>query len=129
LATAPEPAEPAPPRTPRRPAPVAAQPKPEPAALPPVQAAEPERPPVQTIVPADAQKRLQDAAQAAKREARQVLNQMKARRLNSHDRDTMNYIASFVTQSDQAESRGDMTQAAALAQRALALARGWQSGR
>ena len=91
-------------------------------------APEPERPPVQTIVPADEQKRLQEAAQAAKREARQALNQMASRRLSSHDRDTMKYILGFVNQSDQAEARGDMRQAAALAQRAQALARGWQSG-
>lgn len=142
LVTAPEPAEPAPPRTTRRPASVASQPKPEPAQQqpaaqappqPPTQAAEPERPPVQTIVPADEQKRLQEIAQAAKREAKQALNQMAgqmaAHKLNSHDQNTMKYITFYVNQSDQAELHGDMPQAAALAQRAQALARGWQGGR
>ncbi len=85
------------------------------------------------MVPADEQKRLQEAAQAAKREARQVLNKMAgmdaAHRLNSHGQATMKYILSFVNQSDEAEKRGDMPQAAALAQRAQALARGWLSGR
>jgi hypothetical protein len=132
LVVAPAPAEPAPQRTQRRSAPAPAPPKPEPAqqqpAQPPAPAAEPERPPVQIIVPADEQKRLQETAQAAKKEALQVLNQM-GRRLNSHDQATKNYILSFVKQSDEAEQRGDMLQAAALAQRAQALARGWQSGR
>jgi hypothetical protein len=134
LATAPAPEQPAPapppnPRPVRRPAP-STQARPE--TQPPAQATqppEPERPPVLAIVPAAEQKQLQDSAQTSKREANQVLAQMRGRTLTPAQRDYVQRIRSFVNQSDQAEQRGDMRQASALAERARALARELQSGK
>ncbi len=136
LATAPpeQPVETPPAQRPRRPAPSPAparaesQPPPDQTpAQPP--AAEPERPPVQAIVPAGDLKRLQDSAQARRREARQALAQAQTRRLNQQEQDLIKRIDSFLTQSDQAEARGDMRQADALAERAQVLARGLAGGR
>jgi hypothetical protein len=98
-------------RPPRRAAPANA-----PAALP----AEPERPPVQEILNPAESKRLQDLAGAHKREIRQWLTPARARRLNQ---DTVSRIQSFLKASDDAENRGDMRQANALAERALILLR------
>ena len=81
------------------------------------------------MVPAAEQKQLQDAAQASKREANLVLAQMRGRALSASQRDSVQRIRSFVNQSDQAEQRGDMRQASALAERARALARELQSGK
>jgi hypothetical protein len=83
---------------------------------------------VQAIVPADQQKRLQESAQARKREVRQLLSQMPTAR-NAQRRDLRRRAEMFLNQSDQAEQRGDMLQADSLAERALALARELQSGR
>jgi hypothetical protein len=116
-----QPAEaPAAPRPARRPAtPAAAQP-----AQPPEQ-----RPAVQAILPAQERKRLRDSAQARKREVRTTLARIAGRSLSAGDRDLVKRIEFFLAQSDQAEQRGDMSQADAFAQRAQDLARGWQGGR
>lgn len=122
------------PRTPqRRPGPVAGPPKPEavpvqaqaPAAPPP----EVERPPIQEILPDAERKRLQDAAATRKREIRKVLDQAAARRLNANERALISRIQSFLQLSDEAETRGDMRQADALAERAQVLIKELQSGR
>jgi hypothetical protein len=83
---------------------------------------------VQAIVPADQQRRLQESAQARKREVRQLLSQMPLAR-NAQKRDLRRRAEMFLNQSDQAEQRGDMLQADSLAERTLALARELQSGR
>jgi hypothetical protein len=88
-----------------------------------------ERPAIQAIVPAEEQKKLRDSAEARKREVRATLNRMSARSLSATDQDLMKRIQFFVVQSDDAEKRGDMSQADAFAQRAQDLARGWQNGR
>lgn len=125
------------PRIPRRaPGPVAGPPKPP--DTPPVQAqtpppapatAEPERPRVQEIVPAAELKRLQEAAQARKREIRKALEEAQAHRLSSPQRALVPRIQSFLQLSDDAEVRGDMRQADALAERAQVLARELQGVR
>ena len=104
------------------------QPKPE-VAGPPVQSAEPERPPIQEIVPPDERKRHQDSAASQKREIRQLLEQTKARRLTAEQGRVVKRITSFLTQSDDAEKRGDMRQADALAERGLVLARELAGGK
>ncbi len=121
----PEAAEPATaPKPVRRTATAAATPKPEvAAAAPAAQPAEPERPPIQEIVPADELKRYQDSADSHKREIRQLLTQAKAHRLNTEQNKVVKRIQTFLAQSDDAAKRGDMRQADALAERGLVLAR------
>ena len=88
-----------------------------------------QRPAVQAIVSAEEQKRLKDSAEARKREVRAVLARIGGRSLSASDQDLVKRIEFFLNQSDQAERSGDMSQADAFAQRAQALARGWQGGR
>jgi hypothetical protein len=134
LETAPPPVEsPAEPRAPRRPTgPVAAPARVE---APPVQAqtppaatpeAEP-RPTVQEIVSPAELKRLQDSADARKQEIRKVLEQQ-PKGLSRDQREIVTRIQSFVQLSDEAEKRGDMRQADALAERGQLLVRELQSG-
>jgi hypothetical protein len=115
--------QPAAPKPVRRTTTVTPPPKPEvvgPAAQP---AAEPERPPIQEIVPEDERRRFQESADARKRETRQLVEQARAHRLNTDQKKMVTRIQSFVTQSDDAEKHGDMRQADALAERALVLAK------
>ena len=116
--------------------PPAAAPKPEtpppspPPANPPTPAAAPEpNPRIQEIVPPTEQKRLQDLAEARKKESRQLLEQAGARRLNRREAGLKRSIESFLKLCDQAETKGDMRQAADYADRALTLAKDLQSGR
>jgi hypothetical protein len=87
-------------------------------------AAEPERAPIQEIVPADERRRYQESADASKKEIRQLVEHAKAHRLNTDQRKMVTRIQTFLTQSDDAEKRGDMRQADALAERGLVLAKG-----
>ena len=126
-----------PPRVPRR-APVAGPPKPEqapvqtqtptPAAAAPP-AAEPERPPIQEILPAAELKKLQESADARKRDIRRVLEQVGSQRLNGTQREKVERIRSFLKASDEAESHNDMRQAEQLAEKAQTLVGELQSGR
>jgi hypothetical protein len=86
-------------------------------------------PPIQEIVPVNEQRRLQDLAGARKREIRQLLEQASARHLNRRETGLKKTIESYLKLSDQAETKGDMRQAADLAERALTLAKDLQSGR
>jgi hypothetical protein len=109
---------------PRRPA--ATAPKPEPAAPPvivPPPAAEPERPPIQEVVPPGDLKRFQEDAERAKAEIRKYIDQVQAHQLSRRQRGLLDRVNSFVKQSDDAQNRGDMRQARELAGRALVLAR------
>lgn len=121
-------------RTPAGPPPVPA-PKTEPApATPPPAAAPPAAPPepstrIQEIVPATEQKRLQELADGRRRESRQLLDQTAGRRLTRHQTSVKKTVESFLKASEQAEAKGDMRQAADLADRALTLAKDLQSGR
>ena len=115
----------------RRPAPaVGAQPVAPPAQPPAAPVEAPiERAAIQAIVPAQEQKRLNDSADARKKGVRATLAKMTGRRLSADDQDLVKRIQFFLAQSDQAERRGDMSEADVFAQRAQDLARGWQSGK
>jgi hypothetical protein len=93
----------------------------------PVPEAEP-RPAVQEIVSPVELKRLQDSADARKQEIRKVLEQAQPKGLSREQREIVTRIQSFVQLSDEAEKRGDMRQADALAERGQLLARELQSG-
>jgi hypothetical protein len=112
------------------PPPIAA-PKPTENAAPagPAAAEVPDRPPLQEIVPAGELKQLQEAASARKREVRQLLERLHGRRLNRHEQGIRANVESFVRLSDEAEAKGDMRQASALAERAWILAKDLESGR
>jgi len=106
----------------------AAQTQPQPQAqTPPVVEAPAERPAIQAVVPAAEIKKLKDSADARKRDVRAILARMNSRRLSAADQDLVKRIEFFLSQSDDAEKRGDMSQADAFAQRAQDLAKGWQS--
>lgn len=121
---------------PRRAGPVAGPPKPEtapaqviqdqPAAT---QPPKPARPPLQEILPAAELKKLQDSADARKREIRKVLDQMRNRRLNARQQDEVSRIRSFLQLSDKAEAENDIRRADALAERAEVLVGELKNGR
>jgi hypothetical protein len=85
--------------------------------------AEPERPPLQEILPGPERQRLLDEATARKTEARQLVEQARRRHLTRQQSNLVDRIQSFIKQADDAERRGDMRQASELAERALVLAR------
>lgn len=105
-------------------------PKPEVSTIPPVAPppAEPSKP-IQEIVPPEEQKRLQEAADAKKRDTRQALEQIGRRQLNRQDAATKRAIESYLRLSDQAEANGDMRQASEIAERAWVLAKELQGAR
>ena len=109
-------------------------PKPEtavtpPPATPPAAAPQPEsNPRIQELVPPTEQKHLQDLAEARKKETRQLLDQAATRRLNRHEAGLKKTIESFLKLCDEAEGKGDMRQAAELADRALTFAKDLQNG-
>ncbi len=124
---------PAEPRAPRRPAgPVAAPARAEtpppqtPPAAPAVEAEQ--RPTVGEIVAPGELKRLQDSADGRKQEIRKVLDQAQARGLSRDQREIVTRVQSFVQLSDEAEKRGDMRNADALAERGQLLVRELQNG-
>jgi outer membrane biosynthesis protein TonB len=123
---APEKAEQTPaPKPPRR---VVTTPKPEPEqpAAPttpaPATSQQDKQPAIQPILNAEEQKRLQDAILARRHEIDDVLARTKGH-LSAHDKTLVERIHSFLELSDNAEKRGDYTQADALSERALILAR------
>jgi hypothetical protein len=115
---------PAKPATPKRP-PNAVTVTPPPAAQP----AEPPRPPIQEMISLTELKRLQDQVQARRKEVAQILDQVGRRHLSREQEVARNNIRNFLTLSDEAEKRGDMRQADALAERAQLLARDLQNGK
>ena len=129
-----EPVEtPAPPRPARRSVPAPPKPAEPPVTQaqtpPPVPAApaEPERPALQEILPPAESKRLQESAINRKREIKRVLDQ--TRPVSDSQRALVARIRTFVQQSDEAEGRGEMRLADALAERAQVLVRELQGGR
>jgi hypothetical protein len=105
-----------------------AAPKPEPVppppvAAPPAAAVEPERMPLQEVLPPNELKRLQDEATGRKNEAHRLVEQARRRRLTRQQIGIVERIQSFIKQADDAERRGDMRQASELAERAVVLAR------
>src|ERR1019366_6810488 len=115
----------APPRS-RRANPAVSQPAPTPpaAAGPPPDTRET----VEEIVPAAELKRLLEDAQARRREANQILEQL-GRRLSGAQQNVAATIRSFLALSDEAEKRNDLRQADSLAERAQILAKELQSGK
>jgi len=85
--------------------------------------AEPVREPIQDIVPPDEKRRYQESADASKREIQRLLEQVRAHRLTTDQKKILTRVHTFVAQSDDAEKRGDMRQADALAERGLLLAK------
>jgi hypothetical protein len=87
------------------------------------QTVEPERPKIQEALSPTEIKRLQDEADSTKREVKQRIDSIQVHRLNRQQGILVKRIRTFVDQSDDAQRRGDMRQAAELAQRALVLAK------
>ena len=83
---------------------------------------------MQEIVPASESNRLRESAEARKQEIRKTLEQAQARPLSRDQRAVFSRIQTFLQQSDDAQKKGDMRQADALAQRAQVLARELQNG-
>jgi hypothetical protein len=70
----------------------------------------------------DEQKHIQSAIETRKREIGEKLGRAKGRS-SSHDQLLVDRIKTFLAQCDEAEGRGDYSQADALSERALILAR------
>jgi hypothetical protein len=121
----PPPAAAAPARSRR--APAASQPAatPAPAATPPPEPRET----VQEIVSPDEVKRLQEQAQARRREVTRILGQLGRRASTGGRQNVAATIRSFLALSEEAEKHNDMRQADALAERAQILAKELQSGK
>jgi hypothetical protein len=88
----------------------------------PVVTTEPERAPVEEILPANEQRKLMVSVAEKRKEARELLGNLKGG-LNSRQNYNVGRARLFLTQSDEAEKRGDVRQAEALAELALVLAR------
>ncbi len=86
-------------------------------------------PPIQEIVPAAEVKRLQEQAQARRRDVQQILDQLSRRQLGTAQRDVVTTINSLLLSSSDAEKRGDMKTADSLADRAQVLARDLINGK
>jgi hypothetical protein len=92
-----------------------------PPAAPPAPTAE-EPAPFQPILSGEEKKRIQDAIGARRHEIDDLLTRAK-RHLTDHDKTLVERITSFLNLSAEAAQRGDFTQADALSERALILAR------
>jgi hypothetical protein len=122
--SAPEkPETPPPARAARRTAPPATkqepEAEPEPPSTPVVQ--EP-APPIQPILSADDQNRIRASIDTRKKEIAETLRRAN-RRLSTHDKTLVERIRSFLAQCDEAEKRGDLSQADTLSERAAVLAK------
>jgi hypothetical protein len=108
----------------------AAPPKPEtaPPVAPPPVVVEAPRPPIQEVVPAAEQKRLQDSAHARKRQIIRWLDTRGRKGFNQQQQGIVDRIRAFLKDSDAAEHRGDMREADAIAEHAQILLRELQNG-
>jgi hypothetical protein len=84
---------------------------------------------VREIVPPDELKKLQESAEARKREVGQLMAQIHNRRLTSREQEVVDRVESFLKLSSQAQERGDIRQASVLLEHAWVLARDLRSGR
>jgi hypothetical protein len=98
-------------------------------AAPAAQPPEPARVEIQEVISPVELRRLLDQAQARRKEANQILEQLKKRRLARGQQNVVTSIRSFLTLSEEAEKRNDMRQADALAERAQLLARDLLNGK
>jgi len=110
------------PRAVRRSAAGPPKPEPEPETEAPPTPAVQEQAPIQPILSGDEQKHIQSAIETRKREIGEKLGRAKGRS-SSHDQLLVDRIKTFLAQCDEAEGRGDYSQADALSERALILAR------
>ena len=121
----PAPPPPAPPKPVTRPAPSRSSGTPvrvEPPPPAPSTPAEGERPPISELTPPTELRRLQEETDARRREVMQLVRSIPKSR-QRRQQDSMERIAAFLKQAQEAEARNDMRQASELAQRALVLAR------
>jgi DedD protein len=95
-----------------------------PAATPPAE----ERPRLQPILPPEEVRRIQETIASRNREIHERLSQVRTRQ-GSAEESMVGRIRSLVSLSDEAAKRGDMTQADALSEKALVLARGLEIGK
>jgi hypothetical protein len=119
------------PARPEPPAPVAATPAATQATAPqpaPPAEGEPRGQVLQEILPPEELKRLQDSVAARKQDVHRVLDPALTRKLNAQQAAAISRIQSFLTQSEEAEKRGDWRQADTLGERAQILARELQGG-
>jgi hypothetical protein len=86
-------------------------------------------PQIQEIVPVAEAKRLQEQAQAKRRDVQQMLDQLARRQLNTAQKGTITLINSSLASSVDAERRGDMKLADALAGNAQILAKDLLNGK
>jgi hypothetical protein len=93
--------------------------EPEPPSTPVVQ--EP-APPIQPILSADDQNRIRASIDTRKKEIAETLRRIQ-KRLSTHDKTLVEHIRSFLAQCDEAEKRGDLSQADTLSERAAVLAK------
>ncbi len=107
-----------------------APPKPEaaPPAPAPTPTVEPPRQPIQEMVPQNEQKQLQDSAEGRRKVVQQWLDGLGQKRMTRHQQTTVLRMRAFLKDSEEAEARGDMRQADALAERAQILLRELQNG-
>ncbi len=87
---------------------------------PPVQAVT-EQAPIQPILGGEEQKKIKGIIEGRKREISDRMNRAKAH-LSPHDKSLVDRIESFLQQCEQAEQRGDYSQADSLSERAVVLA-------
>jgi hypothetical protein len=87
------------------------------------QPAEPGPPRIQDELSSDEINRLREEADNTKREVKQRIDSLPTHRLNRQQNILVKRIRTFIDQSADAQKRGDMRQAAELAQRALVLAK------
>jgi hypothetical protein len=125
-----------PPPVPPKPAPPPAKQRasaPKPSEPPPAPDPEivPSRPPIQEILPPDAQKRLQDSVLKHRAEIRTLVVQAQqgGHRLTANQKSTLGKIEQFMKQSEQAEKTGDIRSADEFAEKANILATELQSGK
>jgi hypothetical protein len=93
--------------------------EPEPPATPAVQEA---APPIQPILSADDQIHIRAAIDARKKEIAETLRRAN-RRLSNHEKTLVERIRSFLAQCEEAEKRGDLSQADTWSERAAVLAK------
>jgi|HubBroStandDraft_6_1064221.scaffolds.fasta_scaffold457541_1 hypothetical protein len=88
----------------------------------------PEQAPFQPILNADELKRIKGDIDGRKKEINEKLSRAKGHSLSEHDQSLVDHINSFLAQCQLAEARGDYSQADALSERALILAKELQGG-
>jgi hypothetical protein len=84
---------------------------------------EPEREPLQEVVPPNELSKLREETASGIRDARQRIAQVELRPVSRQQRNSIDRIASFIRQADEMDRLGNYRQASELANKALALAR------